>query len=123
MKFLADENIPRPLIAALREAGHDVRAVVEDMAGIEDGAVLAASVADGRVLITADRDFGERAIHRGEAAIGIVLIELHRLALTAYVDRAMAAIAIYADRIEGAILTIEPGRERLRPLPPPTTGD
>lgn len=75
MRLLADENIPLASIQALRAAGHDVRAASETMARPLDREVLARAGAEGRVLVTFDRDFGALAFKRGVSApAGIVLL-------------------------------------------------
>jgi len=42
-RLLADENIPQPAVEALRAAGHDVHAILEDARGAPDETVLAAA--------------------------------------------------------------------------------
>ncbi len=37
MKFLADENFPRPAVRALREHGFEVAWATEDSPGLADG--------------------------------------------------------------------------------------
>ncbi len=61
MRFLADENIPGPVAAALRERGDDVFWIRESMPGATDPAVLKVAQRDQRVVVTADTDFGELA--------------------------------------------------------------
>lgn len=58
-RLLADENIPAKAIEALRVAGCDLLSVREHAPGITDEEVLRLAVAQGRVLVTFDRDFGE----------------------------------------------------------------
>ena len=41
MRILANENVPGPVVAALRAAGHDVLCVKESMSGAKDHDVLA----------------------------------------------------------------------------------
>ena len=65
MRLLADENFPLPTIDALRQAGHDVTWVRTDLPGTGDAALLDIAEADGRVLLTLDKDFWQLAIqHR-----------------------------------------------------------
>lgn len=59
MRFLADENIPFRSVALLREHGHDVVWIAEEGRGASDKEVLQHSVAESRVLLTFNRDFGE----------------------------------------------------------------
>lgn len=61
MKFLADENFPRPAVEALRNAGFDVAWISEGQSGAADEQVLARAAAEGRTLLTFDKDFGELA--------------------------------------------------------------
>lgn len=75
MRLLADENIPLASIQALRAAGHEVLAASEIMARALDREVLARAGAEGRVLVTFDRDFGMLAFKHGVSApAGIVLL-------------------------------------------------
>jgi hypothetical protein len=40
VKLLADENVPRRAVVALREAGHDVLSIAEASPGLPDTEVL-----------------------------------------------------------------------------------
>jgi len=66
MKFVADESCARPVIQALREAGHDVVAI----AGVRATTVLECALKEKRVLITEERDFGELVYARGQSFQG-----------------------------------------------------
>lgn len=68
MRFLADEDVPRPSINFLRDLRHDVESIAEDAAGSPDPVVLARAVRDHRVLVTRDRDFGRLVLKEGRDA-------------------------------------------------------
>ena len=57
MKFLADENFPRPALEVLRKAGWDVFSVTETCPGISDDEVIALSADMQRVLLTFRQGF------------------------------------------------------------------
>ena len=78
MRILADENMPRQAIALLREAGHDVRWVVETDLSAPDINLLELANREERTLITYDTDFGE-LIHKAgmTSANGIILFRIH----------------------------------------------
>jgi predicted nuclease of predicted toxin-antitoxin system len=77
MKLLADENLPAPVIAALRRLGHDVLAVAESKPGASDAEVLATAVQQNRLLLTLDRDYGDLIFHNGRPApAGVILFRL-----------------------------------------------
>jgi predicted nuclease of predicted toxin-antitoxin system len=65
-KFLLDESADFPLAAELLSHGHDVKTVVRDFqAAISDPEVLAIAIAEDRIVITNDHDFGELVFRRG----------------------------------------------------------
>jgi predicted nuclease of predicted toxin-antitoxin system len=60
MKFLLDQSADFRLIPHLRELGHDVSAISRHYPpGLADDDVLTIAREEARVLIVADRDFGE----------------------------------------------------------------
>lgn len=73
-RFLADENVPLPIVEAIRSAGFDVMSVCDTARSIDDEDVLALAVNESRILITFDKDFGELVFHAGAASCGIILI-------------------------------------------------
>ena len=73
MRFLADENFPRPALEALRKAGWEVFSIAEDCPGISDEEVAALCASQLRILLTFDKDFGELIFRRGlSAGSGVV---------------------------------------------------
>ncbi len=76
MNFVADESSARPVIQALREAGHDVVAIAEVAKGATDEEVLDRALNEKRVLIT-DRDFGELVYARRRPSMGLILVRFH----------------------------------------------
>src|ERR1700728_2291672 len=91
-KFLADENVPGDAVEAARKAGHDLAWIKGLSPGAGDDAVLAKSLADSRVLVTFDKDFGEMAFRQGKTATcGVVLLR-PRLRSPEYLARFMVAV-------------------------------
>lgn len=62
--LLANENWPVPALRVLRAAGLDVLAVAERMPAASDTEVLRLAAAQGRWLLTFDRDYGELVFAR-----------------------------------------------------------
>ena len=78
MKLLVDENMGPVVSRALRSAGHDVRDIGEEAAGSIDTTVLARAQIADRLVITADRDFGQLVFQqRLPASVGVVYVRLH----------------------------------------------
>ncbi len=119
MRFLANENIPAPVVAALRAAGHDVLWVKERMPGATDREVLEHAEAEACPVVTFDKDFGELAVRRGlPASSGVVLFRLHGSSPDADNARAVAALTSRTDWA-GHFAVVTNDRVRLRPLPRP----
>jgi len=119
MRILADENCDRLVIAALREAGHDVVSVVEWGGGDSDDDLFRYARADRRVILTDDRDFGllaERVVDRPPA---IILMRLDPLSRAVRARRLVEALMHLGDGIGDELVVIEPAQIRRRPYQKP----
>lgn len=76
MNFLADEGIDGSIVKGLRELGHDVFFVVEQIRSLEDETLLEMAKKENRILITRDKDFGELVYRLHKAHSGVILIRL-----------------------------------------------
>ena len=74
MRFLADENVERPIVEAVRALGHDVAYASETSRSTDDDRLLSLANRERRVLIASDKDFGELVYLRGQVATGILLL-------------------------------------------------
>lgn len=116
MRFLPYENRALSIVEALRGAGHDVAWIRSDAPDSTDEQVLAQATAERRVLLTADKDFGELAFRSGlPAESGIILLRLRGAAET----RTATLIAAVEARHDWArhFPVIETDRIRMTPLP------
>ncbi|MBL8220167.1 MAG: DUF5615 family PIN-like protein [Bryobacterales bacterium] len=76
MRFLVDECTGPGVAKWLREQGHDVRSIYEGSRGMVDDEVLRIADAEKRILITNDKDFGEKTVREKYPHCGIVLLRL-----------------------------------------------
>jgi predicted nuclease of predicted toxin-antitoxin system len=117
MRILANENFPRIAVEALRAAGHDVAWVRSEQPGSLDEEVLARAQAEGRPLLTFDKDFGELAFRSGlSAASGVILF---RILAPSPAVLARLAVRVLDSRSDwaGHFCVIENDRIRMTPLP------
>ena len=79
MLLLADENFPRPTVEALLGDGHDVVWVRTMAPGCKDPALLEKAEAEGRLLLTLDKDFWQIARQRPQPILlcGVILFRVH----------------------------------------------
>ena len=73
--LLTDENLDPDVVAFLRRIGFDVCDICEKgWQGSTDLTLLQRSVADHRIVVTHDADFGSLAIFQGEPTVGILYL-------------------------------------------------
>jgi predicted nuclease of predicted toxin-antitoxin system len=104
------------VIERLRANGFGVISIGESRSGATDKNVLEAADAEGCILITEDRDFGELVIRQRLGVRGMLLLELDRVSNAAEADLVAQVISAHADKLSGNLVVIEPGRIRVRPL-------
>ena len=113
MKLLLDSCVWGGALTRLRAAGHDVVWSGEWPADPGDEEILARALAEGRVLITLDKDFGELAVVRELPHAGIV--RLVGFSATRQAEMTLRVLQLHgADLAAGAIVTAEAGRLRVR---------
>jgi predicted nuclease of predicted toxin-antitoxin system len=116
LRFKLDENIPARALAALRTQGHDVEtAESEGLAGAVDATILAACVAEARVLVTLDLDFADIRAYPPGSHAGIWVLRPSRQTFAAVVALLAAAIRLSAvERTAGQLWVIDERRVRIR---------
>jgi len=116
MRFLADENFPRPALLALRKAGWDVFSIAEECPGVPDEEVAMLCAEQQRILLTFDKDFGELVFHRGlPAGSGVVLFRITPESPERAAEVALALVQSQPD-LAGSFCVVTRDRIRIRPL-------
>jgi len=116
MQFVADESVDQPIVQTLREAGYDVLYVAELAPGLDDAAVLDSANREGRLLLTADKDFGEIVVREQRLSTGVILLRLAGLSNQRKAMLTLRAIQENAERLIGHIAVVGVGRVRVRPI-------
>lgn len=98
MRLLVDESTGPAAAIALQAAGHDVLSVWHELRGADDGLILRIAVREERVLITNDKDFGDRVFRDREQHRGVVLL---RLSSDRAADRVRRALEVVTSIGEG----------------------
>ena len=100
-----------------RQNGLDLAWIRETAQGADDDTVLAMALADGRVLVTFDKDFGEMAFRQGkQATCGVVLLR-PKLRYADYVAQFMLGVLSQPVTWEGHFSVAMEGKLRVIPLP------
>ena len=106
MRFLVDECTGPAVARWLREQSHDVFSVFEEARGAVDDDVLHTASAEQRILITNDKDFGEKVYRVKQSHHGVIFLRLRD-------ERAATTIAVlekrlgsYTDQLSGAFVVV-----------------
>ena len=117
MRFLPDQSTDARLLTHLRNLGHDATRIGADYpAGISDLQVLALAHAEGRILITDDRDFGELVVRSKQPHAGVIFLRLGAYAeLSTKMDRLDYVLTHYATQLDQfLVVTLQKVRVRVQ---------
>lgn len=113
MRFLADENCDFAVVRALRAAGHDVAAVRDHAPGASDEQVIRLAQAEGRTLLTEDKDFGQLVFASHVESPGVVYFRFPANARKAMADAALTLVQRHAEKLQRRFVVVQPGRIRI----------
>jgi predicted nuclease of predicted toxin-antitoxin system len=112
MRFLVDECTGPAVAAWLRERGHDVVSVYDQIRGSDDDAVIQIAGQEKRVLITNDKHFGEKVFRSGHAHCGVILLRLEDERPASKIAVLGRLLGSYADRLESSFIVVSERRVR-----------
>jgi len=109
MRFLVDESTGPWVAKWLQEQGHEVFSVYEQARGIDDDIIINKAFTENWILITNDKDFGDKIFRDKKPHKGIILlrlddersavkIEVLRMLLENYSDRLSSQFAVVTEK-------------------------
>jgi len=112
MRFLVDECTGPAVAEWLNNEGHDVYSVFDQARGIDDDAVIRRAYAETRILITNDKDFGEKVYREQHPHHGVVLIRLENDRSSVKIETLSRLLEGYADQLPGQFVVVTKNRVR-----------
>ncbi len=82
MKWLADENFPFPAFRVLELKEFDIKHIGIENPSVEDVSVIQTSLAENRIILTFDSDFGELVFRYGYTPPGVIYFRLANFQIT-----------------------------------------
>lgn len=119
MRFLADMCMDMRVVSWLNSHGHDATHLRDEgLQRLPNGGIFEKAIAESRVVVTFDLDFGEIvALCRGLKA-GVILFRLRNTRTPFVIQRLSDVITDCADALsKGAIVIVEESRHRIREFP------
>jgi predicted nuclease of predicted toxin-antitoxin system len=110
VRLLLDECVDARVAAPVRMLGHDMALVHVVDPSADDRAVLRLAVAQRRVLVPVDLDFGELLVRGGLRSTGVALLRLEGLAPEEAARRVDASLAAHGARLAGHLLVSSTAR-------------
>lgn len=112
MRFLVDECTGPAVARWLRTLGHDVFSIYDEARGILDDDILDKAYCERRVLITNDKDFGEKIYRENLPHCGVVLLRLQDERAAAKIAALSNLLNFHCDRLPNRFVVVTESRLR-----------
>lgn len=114
MNVLVDVSAGRTIADLIRSLGHDTAFVRDRDPSMPDADILAWAVAEGRLIVTMDKDFGDLVYRSGLAHAGVLLLRLEAARTAQKVRIVTDIFAAHAAELPGHFSVYQNGRLRIR---------
>jgi predicted nuclease of predicted toxin-antitoxin system len=113
MRFLADECCDFAAVRSLRADGHDVLAVSEFQYRSVDKDLVDLALAEDRILLTEDKDFGWLVYAGRMRSPGVILLRFPASARRSLAEAVLRLVNEHALQLVGAFVVLRPGEARI----------
>jgi predicted nuclease of predicted toxin-antitoxin system len=112
MRFLVDECTGPAVARWLREQNHTVFSVYEQARGMEDDEIIEKAFNENWILITNDKDFGEKVYRERRPHKGVVLLRLEDERASRKIDVIGRLLKDYAEQLPNRFAVVTETRVR-----------
>lgn len=106
MRFLVDECTGPAVAAWLRDQNHDVFSVFDQARGMDDDDIIQKALDEQWVLITNDKDFGDKVYRDGRLHRGVILLRLEDERSASKIQVLSRLLDAYLARIPSSFLVV-----------------
>jgi predicted nuclease of predicted toxin-antitoxin system len=106
MRFLVDESTGPAVAEWLRRQGHEVFSVYEQARGMDDNGIIQKASAENWILMTNDKDFGEKVYRERRPHKGVILLRLDNERADAKIETIKRLLESYANRLSGQFVVV-----------------
>jgi len=112
VRFLVDECTGSAVAHWLRTQGHEVFSVYDEAKGMLDDDILDKADSEKWILITNDKDFGEKIYHGNTPHAGVVFLRLQDERAAAKIAALAKLLAFHGDRLSDHFVVVTESRVR-----------
>lgn len=112
MRFLVDENTGPVVARWLRTQGHQVFSVYEEARGLDDDNIIAKAYGENWLLITSDKDFGEKIYREQHPHHGVILLRLANERAVIKIETLQRLLENHADFLPDHFVVVTENRVR-----------
>lgn len=106
MRFLVDECTGPAVARWLRDRSHEVFSVYEETRGMGDDEILDKAYSEDWIVITNDKDFGEKVYRDKRPHHGVVFLRLQDERSASKIDAIEKLLDGYEDRLADAFVVV-----------------
>jgi predicted nuclease of predicted toxin-antitoxin system len=111
MRFLVDE-CTGPKVAKWREQGHEVFTVYDEARGMDDEDIIRKAYEEGWILITNDKDFGEKVYRERRPHRGVIFLRLDNERTANKTEVLRRLLEGYADKLADRFVVVTEAQVR-----------
>ena len=112
MRFLVDESTGPAVARWLREQGHEVFSVYGESRGLGDDEIIRKAYTENWILITNDKDFGEKVHRERRPHKGVVLLRLEDERAIVKIETIRKLLEKYSSRLADNFVVVNERRVR-----------
>lgn len=106
MRFLLDECTGPTVAKWLRDQDHEVFSVFEEARGASDEELIRKALKEQWIIITNDKDFGEKVYRDGRFHHGIILLRLEDERPASKISVLSSLLQTYQDRLSDSFVVV-----------------
>jgi len=106
MRFLVDECTGPAVASWLRDQNHEVFSVFDEARGMDDDDIIGKALDEKWILITNDKDFGDKVYRDGRLHRGVILLRLDDERPHAKIETLSRLLTAYRNRIPDSFLVV-----------------
>jgi len=106
MRFLVDESTGPAVAEWLRQQGHEVFSIYDEARGMDDDDVIRKAFAENWILMTNDKDFGEKVYREQRPHKGVVLLRLDDERAVIKIETIKRLLESHAEKLPGQFVVV-----------------